>query len=253
MTLCLAIKVSEGLVGIADTRVTFGTERISVRKVTVRERPGHSMFLMTSGLRAIRDKAVTYFEEAMAHEDESFDKLYKIVNAFAEQIRRVADEDRDAIVRSGLSFDVAALVGGQLERDEEHKLYLLYPQGNWVEVAPGAPYFAIGESAYGKPILDRTLSFETSMSDALKVAYLAFDATRTSATDVGFPLDVVLYAKDSYRIIEHRYERDRLRHVSEWWQARVRDALDELPSDWIADAFSKIRPRVVPLDGASGE
>lgn len=250
MTLCLAIKVSDGLVGIADTRVTSGTERISVRKVTVSERPGHSMFLMTSGLRAIRDKAVTYFEEAMSEQDPSFDKLYKVVNAFAAQIRRVAEEDREAIVASGLSFDVSALVGGQLERDKEHMLYLLYPQGNWVEVARGAPYFAIGESAYGKPILDRTLSYETSMEDALKVAYLAFDATRTSATDVGFPLDVVLYARDSYHIVEHRYERDDLRHVSEWWHTRLRAAIEELPSDWVSDAFSKLRPKVVPLDPA---
>lgn len=253
MTLCLAIKVEEGLVGIADTRVTSGTERISVRKLTVRERPGHSMFLMTSGLRAIRDKAVTYFEEAMAEQDPSFDKLYKVVNAFAAQIRRVAEEDREAIVGSGLSFDVSALVGGQLERDEEHTLYLLYPQGNWVEVAHGAPYFAIGESAYGKPILDRTITYETSMQDALKVAYLAFDATRTSATDVGFPLDVVLYRRDSYRMVEHRYERDDLRHVSEWWQRRVREAIEEVPSEWVSDAFSKMRPRVVPLEGTGAD
>jgi len=248
MTLCLSIKVEGGLVGIADTRVTSGTERISVRKITVRERPVHSMFLMTSGLRAIRDKAVTYFEEAIELQDTSFDKLYKVVNAFAEQIRRVADEDRSAIESSGMKFDVSVLVGGQLERDEEHKLYLLYPQGNWVEVARGAPYFAIGESAYGKPILDRTLTYESSMEDALKIAYLAFDATRTSATGVGFPLDAVVYVRDSYHVVEHRFERDTLRHVSEWWLQRVREGIDELPSEWVNDVFSKIKPKVVPLD-----
>ena len=252
MTLCLSIKVEGGLVGIADTRVTSGTERISVRKITVRERPVHSMFLMTSGLRAIRDKAVTYFEEAIDLQDTSFDKLYKVVNAFAEQIRRVAEEDRSAIEASGMKFDVAALVGGQLERDKEHKLYLLYPQGNWVEVAQGAPYFAIGESAYGKPILDRSLTYETTMEDALKIAYLAFDATRTSATDVGFPLDVVVYVRDSYHIVEHRFERDTLRHVSEWWQRRVRESIAQLPSEWVDDVFSKIRPKIVPLDSAGG-
>lgn len=249
MTLCLAIKVEEGLVGIADTRVTSGTERISVKKLMVSQRPGHSMFLMTSGLRAIRDKAVTYFEEAMVEQDASVDKLYKVVNAFAEQVRRVSDEDKASIEASGLSFDVSALVGGQLERDEEHKLFLLYPQGNWIEVAQGAPYFSIGESAYGKPILDRGLSYEASMRHALKIAYLAFDATRTSATDVGFPLDVVLYPRDSYRMVEHRYERDDLRSVSEWWQDRVRESIAKLPSEWTDDAFRKIKPKVVRLDG----
>lgn len=252
MTLCLAIKVEGGLVGIADTRVTTGTERIVAKKVTVHERPGHSMFLMTAGLRSIRDKAVTYFEEAIAEQDPTFDKLYKAANAFAAQIRRVAAEDKDAIVGSGMSFDVSALVGGQFERDDEHKLYLLYPQGNWVEVAPGTPYFAIGESAYGKPILDRTLIYETSMQDALKIAYLAFDATRTSATDVGFPIDVVVYPRDSHHTIEHRYARDVLRHVSEWWQARVRQGIEEVPADWTEAVFSKIRPKVVPLESVSG-
>ncbi len=249
MTLCLAIKVEEGIVGVADTRVISGTERISVKKLTVSQRPGHSMFLMTSGLRAIRDKAVTYFEEAMDEQDPSFDKLYKVVNAFAEQVRRVADEDRASIEASGLRFDLAALVGGQLERDEEHKLFLLYPQGNWIEVAQGAPYFAIGESAYGKPILDRALSYKSSMRHALKIAYLAFDATRTSATDVGFPLDVVVYPRDSYRMVEHRYERDSLRHVSDWWQERVRESIAQLPSDWVDEVFQKVRPKVVRLDG----
>lgn len=250
MTLCLAVKVSEGLIGLADTRVTTGTERISVRKLTVRERPEHSMFLMTAGLRSVRDKALTYFEEAMAGQDAQFDKLYKVVNAFAEQLRQVADEDRDAIVSSGLSFDVSVLVGGQLERDEEHMLYLLYPQGNWVEVAKGAPYFAIGESAYGKPILDRALTFETSMHDALKIAYLAFDATRTSATDVGFPIDVVVYPRDTYQMVEHRFERDDLRHVSEWWQERVREAINQAPDEWLDDLFKKVRPKIVPIESS---
>lgn len=130
-------------------------------------------------------------------------------------------------------------------------LYLLYPQGNWVEVAKGAPYFAIGEGAYGKPILDRTLKYETSMQDALKVAYLAFDATRTSATDVGFPIDVVVYARDTYHMVEHRYERDDLRHVSDWWQERVRDAINQAPGDWVGEVFRKVKPKIISLESSA--
>jgi putative proteasome-type protease len=251
MTLCLAMKVKAGLVGLADTRVTSGTERITARKLTFHERENHSMFIMTSGLRAIRDKAVTYFDEALEEADRDFDKMYKAVNAFAQQIRRVADEDREAITSSGLRFDLSSLVGGQLERDQEHKLYLLYPQGNWVEVSRGTPFFSIGEGAYGKSLLDRALTYETSMEDALKIAFLAFDATRTSATDVDFPIDVVLYVRNTHRLIEHRYTHEELSHVSEWWQKRVRHAIDECPRDWVGSVFSKLRDTILPFERTS--
>ena len=128
MTFCLAMKVESGLVGIADTRVTTGSEHITARKVSIHQHGRHSMFLMTSGLRSARDKALTYFEETIEQNDEAFDKLYKAVNAFAQQVRRVAEEDKDALEESGLRFNLYAIVGGQLENDSEHKLYLLYPK-----------------------------------------------------------------------------------------------------------------------------
>jgi len=134
MTFCLGMKVEEGLVGIADTRITTGTQRITARKVSIHEYGEHPIFVMTSGLRSVRDKALTYFEEVMEENEEPFDKLYKAVNSIARQIRRVAKEDKKALAEAGLRFNLHALVGGQLARDEEHKLYMLYPQGNWVEV-----------------------------------------------------------------------------------------------------------------------
>ncbi|MDX1681941.1 MAG: hypothetical protein R3336_02365 [Phycisphaeraceae bacterium] len=233
------MKTREGLVGIADTRVTSGSERITARKVTIHGHSRHSMFLMTSGLRSVRDKALTYFEETIEESDETFDRLYKAVNRFGEQIRRVAREDKEALADAGLHFNLYAIVGGQLERDEEHKLYLLYPQGNWVEVGQNSPYVIIGESGYGKPVFDRILDYEASMAVALKTGFLAFDATRTSATDVDFPIDVVLYRRDSYQIIEHRYERRDLAHISKWWQQRLKDAVDQMPAAWLDDALGK--------------
>lgn len=253
MTFCLAMKVSEGIVGIADTRLTSGSEWTVARKVSVQERPQHALFLMTAGLRSLRDKAVTYFEEALETSDQDFDKLYQAVNAFADQVRRVAREDKPALAESGLSFDLSALVAGQLERDPEPKLYLLYPEGNWVEVARGTPYFVIGASGYGKPLLDRALRYETSMSDALKIGVLAFDATRTSTTDVGFPLDVVLYRRDSYRIVEHRYSEGDLAHASAWWGDRVRRAIVDAPGEWVEDVMAKLPGAVVVLPEAGDE
>lgn len=247
MTFCIAMKIQEGLVGIADTAITTGFEKITAKKYSIFEREGHSMFVMTSGLRSARDKALTYFEEVIESEDEEFDKLYKAVNAFATQVRRVAAEDKAPLEESGLPFNLNCIIGGQLEKDKEPKLYLLYPQGNWVEVSQGTPYYVIGESAYGKPLLDRALRFDTDMTTALKIGVLAFDATRKAATDVGYPIDVVWYLKDSFKIHTHRYKGEDLRPVAQWWQERLRKSIDELPSDWIELAMQPRKQNVTPL------
>lgn len=240
MTFCIGMKVQDGLVGIADTRVTSGSECITARKIAVIEREKHSLFIMTSGLRSARDKALTYFKEVLDERDASFDRLYKAVNAFAEQVRRVTTEDKDALNRSGYDFNLYCIIGGQLEKDQEPNLYLLYPQANWVEVTYSSPYHAIGESSYGKPLLDRALTYETSMETALRIGYLAFDATRIAATDVDFPIDVVLYMRDSYKIIQHRYDSEGLRSVSKWWQEHLLSSINKLPSEWIQEVMGKL-------------
>jgi putative proteasome-type protease len=232
-------------VGIADTRVTSGNECITARKVSVYQGDRHSLFLMTSGLRSVRDKAVTYFEDALLEREPSLDRVFKAANAFADQVRRVALEDKEALADSGLEFNMHALIGGQFENDREHKLYLIYPQGNWVEVGEGTPYQILGATGYGKPVLDRTLKYDDTMRFALKVGCLAFDSTRISAADVDFPLDVVLYERDSLRMIQHRYEKRDLQDISNWWQDRLRCLVNELPSEWIEDAFHG-KPDPVP-------
>lgn len=247
MTFCVGMKVRKGLVGIADTLVTTGAESITARKVTIHQYGRHSLFLMTSGLRSVRDKALTYFNEVLEEHDDQFDKLYKAVNAFAAQVRRVADEDKKALEEGGLPFNLYSIIGGQLENDQEHKLYMLYPQGNWVEVSQGTPYYLIGESSYGKPIMDRALSYDLNLEMALKIGYLAFDATRTSAVDVDFPIDVVLYQTDSYNIVECRYDAKQLMHLSEWWHNTLREAIRNLPQDWVEAVFAKLDDSPIPI------
>jgi len=240
MTFCLGIKVDEGLVGIADTRVTSGTARITARKVTIHQHGKHSIFLMTSGLRSVRDMALTYFEKVLEDEAESFDHVYELVNAVARQIRRVADEHQAVLERSGLCFNLHALVGGQLSGDAEHKLYMVYPQGNWVEVGKGTPYYIIGESGYGRPILERSLMHDSSLETSLKVGFLAFDATITCAVDVDYPLDVVLYRKDTFEIVEARFERSTFAGVAEDWQRRIRQAVKEMDAGWATDLLGRV-------------
>ncbi|QNN20939.1 peptidase [Planctomycetales bacterium ZRK34] len=240
MTFCLAIKVKDGLVGIADTRVTSGSEIITARKVSVYQQHNQSIFLMTSGLRSVRDKALTYFDELMEERDEPFTRLFQAVNAWADQIRRVATEDKKAIEESGLQFNIYGLMGGQLAHDKEPRLYMIYPQANWVEIGAGSPYSIIGASGYGKPVLDRTLKYEDTMRFAMKVGCLAFDSTRISAADVDFPLDVVVCPRDTYQIYEHRFEKSDLEPISNWWQDRLRMLVRELPSEWTQTILDKL-------------
>jgi len=240
MTFCLGMRVRTGLVGIADTRITSGYEAITAKKVSIFHDEKSAMFLMTSGLRSVRDKALTYFEEYIENQEQPFDRLYKAVNAFAEQIRRVADEDRAALEKSGLTFDIHCIIGGQMARDPEPTLYMLYPPGNWVEVSKGTPYQIVGASGYGKPVLDRTLTYDDPLNFALKVGILAFDSTRISATDVDLPVDVLMYEKDSFRIVEHRYFQEDLQEISAWWMDRLRQSIMDLPSEWIDRVQAKL-------------
>ncbi len=140
MTYCLGIRVREGLVAIVDTRITSGTETTTAKKISLFHQDQDALFLMTSGLRSIRDKAVTYFEEILENEGQNFEKMYQAVNAFGTQLRRVGAEDKAELTASGLVFNLYTIVGGKFSRDKEHKLFLLYPEGNWIEIGTYAPF-----------------------------------------------------------------------------------------------------------------
>jgi putative proteasome-type protease len=243
----LGINLEEGLVAIADTRITSGNEVITAKKVKVYQRgPKASFFIMTSGLRSVRDKSLTYFEEAMDKQGSKFDRLFKVLNCYAEQIRRVNKEDGAALEDAGLHFNIHVLMGGQLAGDKEHKLYMLYPQGNWVEIGEGTPYQIIGAAPYGKPVLDRTLQHGDSIQFALKVGSLAFDSTRISAADVDFPVDVVVYRKGSFHMIEKRFTKDDMKENADGWQKRLRDSVNQMPSSWFDGIFENGRGTVPP-------
>jgi putative proteasome-type protease len=249
MTFCLAIRVQEGLVGIADTRVISGSECITAKKVSVYHDEQAAFFVMSSGLRAVRDKALTYFEEFIEDAEQPLTgRLFRVANLLADQIRRVSEEDKESLEQSGFRFNIHALIGGQLPKDREQKLFLIYPEGNWVEIGRGTPYHIIGASGYGKPVLDRTLKYEDPMKIALKVGCLAFDSTRISAADVDFPVDVVMYARNTFQIVEHRFEKADLAENSNWWQERLRDSVRELPTGWMEPVLNKLRePEVVSM------
>jgi len=245
MTYCLGIKVKEGLVGISDTRISSGTNVTIKKKVLVQQSENNSLFIMTSGLRSIRDKVVHYFEE-LVEQGIKYDKLYKAVTGFGEQIKRVSVEDNQALAKAGYKFNLNAIVGGQLKNDEEHKLFLLYSEGNWVEMDEGCPYVIIGNTGQGKAILNRVIHDDTTMRQALKAGYLSFDSARVSSNDVEFPIDVVLYGKNSFMMSETRYEYNELETISKLWAQKLQRSLDEIPEDWMEKAFHQTDPARKP-------
>ena len=226
MTFCLGMKCEEGLLAIADTRITSGTETSVAKKVVVHRGENHCLFILTSGLRSLRDKALTYFEERLERDESGLTKIYEAANVLAEEVRRVRDEDERWLAESGLAFDLNCILGGQLAADGEPSLFHLYPEGNWVRIGEGTPYVIIGSSSYGKPMLDRAWGHEQPLLHALRDGLLAFDATATSASDVDPPVDCVLYRAGSYEVNELRFEADDLAAVREYWGDALRTAVD---------------------------
>lgn len=240
MTYCLGIRLEEGLVGLADTRITSGTETTTARKITVYERDGGMAFLMTSGLRSIRDKVLTYFQDQFHSHEAPFTHLFQVANLLSEQVRLVGREDRQALAESGLHFDMHCIVGGKMPGDDSHRLFMVYPQGNWVEVGEGTPYQIIGQTGYGKPILDRTLHYGDSLRFGVKVGFLSFDSTRISASNVDFPVDVIVYRAASHTWTLHRFQRNELESLSEQWQAALRESVQRFPGEWVDVAFADL-------------
>ncbi|MFQ3582715.1 MAG: peptidase [Chloracidobacterium sp.] len=234
MTFCLGIKTVAGLVAVADTRITSGTECRTSRKLTVHRAAAAPVFVMTSGLRSARDKVVTYFDEWLRSETVIHRRLYELVNAYGEQVRRVFREDHAMLERDGLRFDLFSIIGGRLPDDGEHRLFLVYPQANWVEIGESSPYAIIGNAFYGKPILDRVLDYGCSLDAALKAALLAFDCTLTSASDVSYPLDVAVLPAGGAEFVEHRFMEGDVTGYSLWWRTNLRRLIADAPGNWLA-------------------
>lgn len=230
MTYCLGIKIADGLVALADGRITSGSQLSAARKVTMMGTGPDRFFIMSSGLRSVRDKTLAYLRRDMSRlRAENYSTMLDAVTAFAECLRKVATEDKEALEASNLHFNLHAIIGGQLMEDTEPTMYLVYPEGNWIEVDERTPYLSIGATAYGKPILDRALRYETNRETALKLAYLSFDSTRFSSTDVGYPIDLVTYRTADRVWSMANYDYDDLVEQRRWWNVNITKLVEEMP------------------------
>jgi putative proteasome-type protease len=237
MTFCIGIKVSQGLIALADTKIVKGEEHLTRAKIASARIDGNQWWLMTSGLRSVRDKVVTYLEQELAKPEMPVEHLFELANQFGDQLRRVRLEDGPSLALSNLAFNLHGILGGQLAGDPQPKMYYIYPEGNWIESTDDSPYFVIGRTHYAKPILDRLLTGETPLPQATALAFLAFDATATSVTDVGYPLDVLVCDARSRSTHQHRYEAVDLDAVSKWWHQTLANAINEFPLEYFGPLF----------------
>ncbi len=229
MTFCIGIKVGQGLLALADTRIVKGEEHVTKSKLSFSSNGDRRWWLVTSGLRSIRDKTVAYFERELTEQTQPNELLFELANCFGQQLRRVRSEDGSSLSASNFSFNLHAILGGQLVKDNSLKMYYIYPEGNWIESSEDSPYFIIGRTHYAKPILDRLLRHDTSIRHAAALAFLAFDATKASVTDVDFPIDVIVTESESGKSHYRRFPEEELSHVSKWWHQSLSDALSHFP------------------------
>jgi len=242
MTYCLGITVKEGIIAIADTRITAGNEMYSNKKISIHEIKDHSLFIMTAGLRSVRDKAVIYFNQTVEEQESAYNYMHEAATAFGQMLKKVAIEDRETLEKEGYQFNLHAIVGGQMPKDSTHKLFLIFPEGNWIEINDGLKYQIIGNSNYGKPLLNRNLTHDTSLNDALKMGFLSFDATQVSTNDVDYPIDVVVYEKDSFKAKEVRLYKEDMQKISDEWNIALKNSLESIDKEWMKSLISVPSP-----------
>lgn len=238
MTFCVAAKVDSGLVALADTRIVKGNEQSSKGKVAHVNHSEGNLFFMTSGLRSVRDKTSIYFEASLAEKQKGeICHLFEAANLFGECLRRVKQEDGASLAAANFSINLHAVIGGKFSGDETPSLFYIYPQGNWVEATSDAPYHMIGQTSYGKPILDRLLGPTCSLPETLALLFLAFDGTRASVTDVDFPIDCVVLDGASGVMNRQRFALADLQETTHWWTNTLKTALASFPLEWSKDLF----------------
>jgi putative proteasome-type protease len=227
MTFCVAIKSKTGVVALSDTRISSGLGVSTSKKIQTFQEGGNSFFIMSSGLRSIRDKVIHLFEDDLP--TQTPDKLYKVANLIGKAVKQVRSEDLEPLLQSKFFFDAHFIIGGQCSKDKQSSIFLIFPEGNWVEASDESPYTVIGNTGFGKSILRRLLHEEITFDLAIKVAFLSFDATLKNASDVDFPIDFALYKNGTFEIQELRKTEDELKGTSVLWNKKLVDAANELP------------------------
>lgn len=234
MTYCVGLLLKAGIVLLSDTRTNAGVDNISTyRKMFTFEVPGERVIaIMAAGSLSVTQATIARLREAIDDPEATSDTSIMLAHNMLDVVTIIGNTLAD--VRAEVDLKLAAthqqasasmIVAGQ-RRGGEMRLYLIYPEGNFIAATEDTPFLQIGEHKYGKPILDRVVRPDTSLSDGQKAALLSMDSTLRSNLSVGMPLDLVVIERDSCKIgFRRRIEAGDpgFRAMSEAWSAALRD------------------------------
>jgi putative proteasome-type protease len=240
MTYCCGILVREGLVMFADTRTNAGVDNISTfRKLHVFTEPGERIVaIATAGNLSISQSVVSMLREGWENPETgeletlmNSPTMFQAAQRVGRIVRKVHQEEGEALEANEVKFDVSFLLGGQIKGGRQ-RLFMLYSAGNFIECTQDTPYLQLGEHKYGKPVLDRAITFDLDLYDALKIGLVSVDSTMRSNLSVGMPLDIMVSRRDSYDAeVNYRIEPGEpyFQDLRERWSAALRAAHLNIP------------------------
>ena len=237
MTYCVSMRLDAGLVFLSDSRTNAGVDHINTfRKMHVFEKEGERVLvLMTSGNLSISQSIVNTLREKLSSSRAA--SLNKVKNMFeaakhvGDCLREVHARDAESLDKFGVDFASSLILGGQI-KGEEPRVFSIYAAGNFIEATRETPYFQIGESKYGKPIIDRVVSPKTSLDEAAKCALISMDSTIRSNLSVGLPLDLLIYERDALKIkrrVNITHENAYYQQIGRQWGEQLRQSFADLP------------------------
>jgi putative proteasome-type protease len=252
MTYCVAIKLNAGLVFLSDSRTNAGLDHISTfRKMIVYEKPGDRfMVLLSAGNLSISQSVREILQVEQLKDHEGGDpitiwnakSMFDAARVLGAAIRRVYDRDAEALKNADVDFNVSIVFGGQI-KGEGMRLFQMYSAGNFIEATSETPYFQVGESKYGKPVLDRVITPETPLDEAAKCALVSMDSTMKSNLSVGMPLDLVVYetnALQSDKVVCIDSNNPYYRMIYNNWGKKLREVFDSIEDPVWDDAHTEV-------------
>ncbi|WP_342069316.1 proteasome-type protease [Yoonia algicola] len=240
MTYCVGLRLNKGLVFMSDTRTNAGVDNFSVtRKMFTWDIPGERVItLMTAGNLATTQALVSLLDERSKATIErnptmlELPTMFQVARMVGATLKEVIEESGPDGQEASTKFRASVILGGQIKGGKP-TLFLIYPEGNFIEITEDSPFFQIGEAKYGKPILVRAYDPDMSFEDTIKLLLVSFDSTIKANLSVGLPFDLQIYEADSFKVREcPRIEADDpyFQHISNSWGEALRTALAQLPS-----------------------
>lgn len=237
MTYCIGIRLDAGLVFLSDSRTNAGLDQISTfRKMMIYERQGDRfMVMLSAGNLSISQSVREILQvEKLDNGDQepltiwNAPSMFDATRVLGSAVRRVYDQDGPSLKASGIDFNASMIFGGQI-RGEAMRMFLVYSAGNFIEATRETLFFQIGESKYGKPILDRVLVPSTSLDEAAKCALVSMDSTLKSNLSVGLPLDLMVYRNNALHSNQHvciDEHNPYFRMIRNTWGQRLKDVFE---------------------------